>query len=122
MDVVAECDAHDVKTTWPIRPSTEPGNTEGFIRDDKSGTVYIGEGGWGAPLRKSDKARPWTRDSGSFNHFNWIFINGRELEIRTVKIENADRVSELKDETRFQMPVNISLWTPANGAVVKLTR
>ncbi len=122
VDVVAECDAHTVKSTWPIRPSTEAGSTEGFIRDDKSGTVYIGEGGWGAPLRKNNKVRPWTRDSGMFNHFNWIFINGRELEIRTVKIENADRVAELKDETRFQIPANLALWAPANGAVVKVTR
>lgn len=122
VDLVAECDAHTVKNTWPIRPTNEAGSTEGFIRDDKTGTVYIGEGGWGAPLRAGDKIRPWTRDAGMFNHFNWIFISGRELEVRTVKIEDPEDVAELKDETRFQIPTNLALWTPSNGAVVKVTR
>ncbi|HAP63004.1 MAG TPA: metallophosphoesterase, partial [Cytophagales bacterium] len=34
-----ECDAHTVKSTWPIRPSTGSGSDEGFVRDDANGTV-----------------------------------------------------------------------------------
>ena len=62
-----ESDAHLVKSTWPIRPSTDADNEEGFIRDDKNGTVYVGEGCWGAPLRGADDNKSWTRDSDSFN-------------------------------------------------------
>lgn len=65
--LVVECDAHTVKTTWPLRPSTKKGSEEGFVREDKKGTVYVGEGCWGAPLRPSDDAKSWTRDHGSFN-------------------------------------------------------
>ena len=54
MNLVVESDAHCVKTTFPIRPSREPGSDEGFIQDDARGTVYIGEGCWGAPLRRND--------------------------------------------------------------------
>ncbi len=50
VNLVVECDTHLVKRTWPIRPALE--GDEGFIRDEATGTVYIGEGGWGAPLRE----------------------------------------------------------------------
>lgn len=36
---MVECDAHTVKTTWPVRPSTDEGSDEGFIRVQNGGTV-----------------------------------------------------------------------------------
>ncbi len=123
MDLVVECDAHTVKATWPIRPSKEAGSSDGFIRDDRTGTVYVGEGGWGAPLRDDDDKRAWTRDSGKFNHFQWMFVSPSEVEVRTVQVDNADEVEALDDnDDRFAIPAGIRLWTPPNGQVVKLTR
>jgi hypothetical protein len=122
MDIAVECDSHSVKATWPVRPSNETGSNAGFIRDDRTGTVYLGEGGWGAPLRSNNDIYPWTRDSDSFNHFQWIFISPRELEIRVVKVDNAAQVTELTDDTRFQIPQGIELWNPPNGEVVKLAK
>ena len=55
VNLVIECDAHTVKTTWPDRPSTGSGSDEGFVRDDSNGTVYAGEGCWGAPSRSNDE-------------------------------------------------------------------
>lgn len=122
MSVVVESDSHVVKSTWPLRPSSETGNIQGFVRDDQKGTVYLGEGCWGAPLRAADDNKAWTRDSGSFNHFNWMFIDRDQIEIRTVKVDNAANVGELTDDTRFEMPANIDIWSPNNGAVITIRK
>lgn len=120
VQLVVECDAHTVKTTWPIIPSTKPGNDEGFIRDDKNGTVYVGEGCWGAPIRKNDDDKSWTRNSGMFNQFKWIFVSKNKIICRTIKTDNVDKVSELNNENVFEMPKNIDIWEPTNGAVVEI--
>jgi len=62
---VAENDTHLIKRTWPTRPATETGGEEGFVRDDVEGTVYVGEGGWGAPLKVNDDNKCWTREGMS---------------------------------------------------------
>lgn len=120
--LVVECDAHTVKTTWPVKPSTKSNSEEGFIRDNRKGTVYVGEGCWGAPLRPSDDAKSWTRDHGSFNQFKWIFMDKKEMEIRTIKVDNAEEVSSVTNENPFQIPENLDIWNPENGAVVKINR
>jgi len=120
MDLVVECDTHTVKTTWPLRPSTEPGNDSGFVRDDATGTVFIGEGCWGAPLKPNDDNKSWTRDSGRFNHFSWIFMDQKQIEIRTVKVDNMDNVESLSDTTRFSIPADLDIWKPTNGEVITI--
>jgi hypothetical protein len=118
--LVVECDAHSVKTTWPLRPSTKKGSEEGFIRVKRKGTVYVGEGCWGAPLRLSDDAKSWTRDHGSFNQFKWFFIDKNQIELRTIKVGNASEVASVPDEDPFHIPENLDIWNPENGAVVTI--
>lgn len=120
MDLVMESDSHLVKSTWPIRPSYEEDNDEGFVRDDENGTVYIGEGCWGAPLKLDDDIKSWTRDSGSFNQFKWIFVDYDTIEIRTVMIDSASDVGEVSLDDRFEIPANLELWNPSQGEVVTL--
>jgi acid phosphatase type 7 len=120
VNLVSEADAHTVKYTWPIRPSTVAGSQEGFVRDDAAGTTYIGEGCWGAPLRANDDIRGWTRDTARFNSFHWIYVDSKKVEVRTVKVDNAQAVGELSDKTRFSAPDNLDVWTPSNGAVVTI--
>ena len=122
VQVVVECDAHVCKTTWPIRPSYEKGHDEGFVRDDVNGTVYIGEGCWGAPLRPDDDDKKWTRNSGSFNQVKWLFVDNDKIEIRTVKTDNPDKVEALTENDKFRMPKNINLWKPSNGSVITINR
>jgi len=119
--LVVECDAHTVKTTWPLKPSTKKGSEEGFVREDKKGTVYVGEGCWGAPLRPSDDPKSWTRDHGSFNQFKLIFIDKDQIEVRTIKVENAQEVASVPDDDPFQIPKNLDIWDPENGAVVTIS-
>jgi len=113
LDFAIECDAHTVKTTYPIHTSNAPGNQEGFIRDDVNGVVYVGEGCWGAPLRLNDDNKAWTRHSGSFNQVKWFFVDQNKIEIRTIKSDNASTIGALTDNNRFSLPTNIDIWTPA---------
>ncbi len=120
MDLVIECDAHTVKTTWPLRPTTAGGSDEGFIRDDQHGTVYAGEGCWGAPLRSNNDNKNWTRNSGRFNQFKWIFIDQGKMELRTVRVDNAASVGEVPNSNPFMVPSNLDIWNPSNGSVVTI--
>lgn len=120
--LVVECDAHTVKTTWPIKPSTADGSEEGFIREDKKGTVYVGEGCWGAPLRENDDNKIWTRNSGKFNQVKWIFVSPKKIECRTILVENAESLKEVSNKKTFKAPKNLNIWTPDNGAVVEIIK
>lgn len=121
VDLVVESDSHTSKSTHPIVPSLDPDSEEGFVRDDANGTVFVGEGCWGAPLRDADDAKSWTRDSGSFNQFKWIFVDRQNIEIRTVKVDNAVDVEQLEEENRFTIPDGIDLWNPSEGEVQTLS-
>ncbi|NJL77106.1 MAG: hypothetical protein HC892_20925 [Saprospiraceae bacterium] len=120
--LVMESDAHVVKITYPIRPSTETGNDEGYVRDDARGTVYIGEGCWGAPLRTNDDNKSWTRDSGRFNQFKLIFVDENKIEIRTVMTDESENAKSVPADNIFQLPEGLQLWQPKNGALVTIPR
>lgn len=120
VDLVVECDAHTVKSTWPIRPSSGGGSDEGFIRDDQDGTVYVGEGCWGAPLRSNNDNKNWTRNSGSFNQFKWIFVDQSKIEVRTIRVDNASSVGEVANNNVFTIPSNLDVWNPSNGSVITI--
>jgi hypothetical protein len=118
VQLIIESDAHDIKTTWPIKPSTGANSDDGFELDTISGSVYIGEGCWGAPLRTADWNKTWTRDSDSFNGFNWLKIGKDTIEIRTVQTDNSSTVASVSDNDKFTLPAGINIWNPSNGDVV----
>ncbi len=118
--LLIESDSHTVKWTYPLRPSTGPDSQEGFVRDDEEGSVYIGEGCWGAPLRDNDDDKIWTRNSGSFNQFAWIFVDQSKIEIRTVKTDGAENVSEVNPSNIFTAPMGLVTWSPSNGDVITI--
>ncbi|MFD0962635.1 fibronectin type III domain-containing protein [Pseudofulvibacter geojedonensis] len=119
--LVCESDSHTVKTTWPVKPCNSGANcSEGFERDDVNGSVYVGEGCWGAPLRANDDNKPWTRDSSSFNQFKLIFVDEYKIQIRTVVVDNADLVTDVDNNNVFNLPSNLNLWNPSNGSVIEI--
>jgi hypothetical protein len=118
MDLVMESDSHSVKSTWPLRPSTEEGHDEGFVRDDETGTVYVGEGCWGAPLRDADDTKSWTRASGKFNQFKLMYLDNQGIELRTIKVDNAEDVGTAGNDEHFLMPENLDVWQPSSGEVI----
>ena len=135
LSIGLEADSHVLSLTYPIRPSDEPGSFEGFIRDDEHGTMYLGEGSWGAAPRKNNDDKPWTMMSGSFNQIKWLHVfpatddKSAHLDIRTVitatfdEDENitthVENVVPLKEKNLFEIPKNINLFAPErHGAVV----
>ena len=80
----------------------------------------MGEGCWGAPLRSNDDDKTWTRASGSFNQFKWMFVSPEGIEVRTVKTDQVDQVVALCDEDRFTIPKGIDLWKPSTGEVIHI--
>lgn len=126
VDAVLEGDSYTTKTTWPIIPCSGGFDCdEGFKRDDNNGTVYLGEGSYSALLRNVNDIKSWTRDSGTFYQFNWIFIDKNKMEIRKVKYDsetNPDLIDELDDSIRFTIPQNLEIWNPENGDLVTLSK
>ena len=116
MDLVFEADSHTTKRTWPIKPFTGTGSDEGFIRDDANGTVYSGEGCWGAPLRDADDTKTWTRAAGVFNSFDWVHVYPSYMELFTIKVDTSDDVGNLQEGDVFSLPFGIDLWAAANGS------
>lgn len=117
--LVVDCDSHTAKTTWPVQPAYCDGHDEGFIRNN-NGTVYAGEGCWGAPLRANNDDKSWTRNSGSFNQFKLIFVEATKIELRTIIVNNASSVGEVSNADPFTLPANLDVWNPSNGAVVEI--
>lgn len=118
LNLAIECDSHTVKRTWPVRPSNEAGSDHGFIRDDERGTVFIGEGCWGAPLRPNDDTKAWTRDSASFNQVNWIAVTPEKLTARTIRVDDVDQFESVDDADPLTPPANLPVWEASNGTEV----
>jgi len=120
MDLVAESDTHLCKRTYPIRPSQEAGASEGFVRDDARGTVFIGEGSWAAPMKLADDFKPWTMAAEMVNQFKWIKVSPKGLEIRAVLFGNAEQVVPLTENNLFEEPEGMVFWEPESGRVLRL--
>ena len=130
MDLAIECDSHLAKYTFPVRSDSGSGSFEGFIRDDANGTVYIGEGSWGAPTRDNDDDKPWTLASDSFWQFNLIQVDQHNIHIRKVKFGSENysydpaTVGNLsqneQDLNAFAIPAGLDLWQPLAGETLSL--
>ena len=120
-------DAHLHKITYPLKPSDAEGSFQGFIRDDAKGTVFIGEGSWGAHPRINNDDKPWTLQSGYFNQIKWIHVvpeNEKSLSMEiftviTATYDGSDSLSlhvdegeSLNDDDLFRIPNNIRLFNP----------
>jgi hypothetical protein len=130
VDLAIEADSHLHKITFPIRPTDEVGSAEGYLRDDLFGTVYVGEGSWGAQTRPDDDPKPWTMTSGEFNQIKWVHVyptvgdDPGRLEIYTIVtgtvdeegyVEHVSAVGENSEDDPFALPKNITLAGVPNG-------
>jgi len=110
VDLVLEGDAHTACTTYPIIPCTGGfGCTDGFKEDEVNGTVYTGQGTWGAPIRSSDDQRPWTFYGKMINQFKLIFVDKEKIELRTIAYENSTSINEVNINDRFNLPTGLSV-------------
>lgn len=126
LDISVDADSHMSKITFPVVPDSING-VEFFVRDDLNGTMYIGEGSWGAGYRDNNDDKPWTLRSGSFNQFKWLHVfpgtenEDAHIDIRTVitsirdstetSISHVEGVAPLSEENVFEIPEGIDLYS-----------
>ena len=127
-----DADSHIHKITYPIRPDTVSENSfMAYVRDDVNGTMFIGEGSWGAHPRATDDDKPWTMATGTFNQVKWLHVfpeeNGIEAHIDIYTIKTAsydeegnitlynDEVEALTEEARFTVPEGLELFINEEG-------
>jgi len=126
LDLGIDADSHLHKITYPVRPDTISADADlDFVRDDKNGTMYIGEGSWGASPRDNNDDKSWTITSGSFNQVKWIHVFPEEekspahLKIYTIITaihEEGNQtlfyedVEALTEDNLLAIPKNINLF------------
>lgn len=130
VDVAIDSDSHMVKYTVPVK--YDAGGDEGFsaanLGGGEHGTVFIGEGSWGAPKRPRDDSKSWTLVANSFWQFKHITVDPTNVEIRTVKFEpnsypNGVEVDVTpltqaqQDMDPTALPAGLDLWSPFVGDV-----
>jgi len=114
-DLVMESDSHVMKRTLPLKPYTEDGEDFKAAPNDPNATIYLGEGCWGAPLRRADIKYSWTVGAAAFNGFDWLHVTPEAIFDKTVKVEDVDRVGEVDPQKPYENPEGLQLWSP-NGS------
>ena len=82
MNVVFESDSHILKLTAPVKPS----GVNNYV-EVVGGTVYLGEGAWGAPLGAADRPASWLMDLYMGYNFNVLQFVGDQVHVRSVLFE-----------------------------------
>jgi len=135
LDLSLDADSHMHKITFPLKPDSSEHAYQGFVRDDANGTMFIGEGSWGAMPRDNNDDKPWTITSGSFNQIKWIHVfpgmsdTEAHMDIYTVisceydengKQSFYDETEALSEDNLFSLPAGIHLHQMEKyGNVVK---
>jgi hypothetical protein len=102
-----------------------PNSTIGFTRDDAKGTVYIGAGCWGAPLREALATESWMRATSSrtnntMNMFHLQHVYPTYMETRVVEITSTTGVGSVSDSDPMAIPNGLKIWAPSTGSVVRI--
>ncbi len=114
MNVVVESDTHMAKLTEVVEPSGNSfaGSAQGVI----AGTVYVGEGSWGAPARSANDPKSWTVDLASIQQFKVITVSSSQMEVRTAQFDSSASTltKAQRDADSTILPSNVNWWL-ANG-------
>jgi len=107
MNLVVESDTHINKITQALKPSGSSYNTT-----TTGGTVFVGEGSWGAPARSANDPKSWTIDLASIQQFKVITVSSDKVEVKTAQFNSsADSVSyEQRKNNPILLPSNINWW------------
>jgi len=107
MNLVIESDSHVYKTTKVLKPVGGD-----FIDTPAGGTIYTGEGSWGAPVRTADDPKSWTLDMASIQQFKVITVRPDRLDVRTAQFDES-ATTLTRDErmqNRTSLPLAINWW------------
>ena len=108
MNVIFESDSHLLKVTVPVKPS--PSGSD-YV-EVPGGTVYLGEGAWGAPLRAADRPAAWLLDLYKSYNFNILQLVGEQVHVRSVMIDGEAASSALSREARESNPNALPVGLP----------
>jgi hypothetical protein len=112
---------HVMKITNPVVPGSGAGSDNGLIQDDENGTVYLGEGSWGAPMRElytsaNGKAYNWTYAQGRFPGFNIVTVKKTQMEIKTIEFNDPNSVSAVPENAPSgTLPSGLDYWDMTSG-------
>ncbi len=108
VNLVVESDTHICKITKAVKPLGET-----YEESHMGGTVYMGEGSWGAPKRLANQSYSWTYDLASIQQFKVVTIGSEQAEIRTAQFDNtASKIDRDNDPT--VLPTGINWWQAKN--------
>ncbi|MCF2909220.1 pre-peptidase C-terminal domain-containing protein [Pseudoalteromonas sp. DL2-H2.2] len=107
MNLVVESDTHINKLTEALQPSGS-----GFTKTTTGGTVYVGEGSWGAPARSANDPKSWTIDLASIQQFKVLSVTPDSMKVQTAQFTaGADTLTrEQRAVDPLALPANISWW------------
>lgn len=120
MNLVVESDTHMTKVTQALVP-----NGNDFAATTNGGTVYVGEGSWGAPARSANDPKSWTIDLASIQQFKVIQVNTDQLVVRTAQFDGA-AATLTRDERAVDpllLPAGVNWWSANQiGEAMTITR
>lgn len=122
MNLVVESDTHINKLTYPLAPLE---NATAFVRSDDGGTVFVGEGSWGAPARSANQSFPWTIDLASIQQFKVFSVTANDVKVRTAEFDDAATrlTREEREADPLALPDRIKWWAANDvGSVFTLTQ
>ncbi|SFC92086.1 pre-peptidase C-terminal domain-containing protein [Pseudoalteromonas denitrificans] len=107
MNLVVESDTHINKMTQALKPSGSNYNTT-----TTGGTVFVGEGSWGAPARSANNPKSWTIDLASIQQFKVIEVSNDTINVKTAQFNaSADALTyEQRKNNPVILPNNINWW------------
>ena len=120
LNLAFESDTHITKVTHPVIPV---GNK--FQVTTTSGTIYAGEGSWGADARAANRPHAWTIDLASVQQFKIVTVSSDKVEMRTAQFDAGASTLSAKQRANNAtlLPAGINWWSANSiGEVVNLTR
>ncbi|WP_226642662.1 DNRLRE domain-containing protein [Microbulbifer variabilis] len=108
MNLVVESDTHLTKMTEAVIPSGS-----NFSTTTNGGTVYVGEGSWGAPARSANDAKSWTIDMASIQQFKVIQVSEEGLVVRTAQFDGTAETLTWEERAAdpLVLPDNVNWWS-----------
>ncbi len=119
LNIAFESDTHITKVTHPVIPV---GNK--FQLTSTGGTVYAGEGSWGADARSANRPQAWTIDLASVQQFKIVTVSSDKVEMRTAQFDEGagTLTAHQRANNATLLPTGVNWWS-ANGIgdIVQLT-
>lgn len=121
---------HVIKITNPVVPGTGAGSDNGLIQNDAEGTVYLGEGSWGAPMRElytsaGGKAYNWTYAQGRFPGYSIVTVSKAKIEVRTIEFDSDENLSSIsqvsEDAPSGTLPNGLNYWNMTGSGDIVYT-